>query len=105
MIPLGAVLAVSAALLAIGVYGALTRRSALGILMAIELIINAANLNLIAFARHIESAAPGAAAGQVFALFVMAMAAGAAAVGLSIVICIHRNHGTVNVDQINLMKW
>lgn len=103
MIPLSAFLLLSAALLVTGIYGALTRRSALGILMAIELILNAANINLIAFARHLRAA--DAAGGPMFALFVMAIAAGAAAVGLSIVICIYRNHRTVNVDRINLMKW
>ncbi|NUP89495.1 MAG: NADH-quinone oxidoreductase subunit NuoK [Candidatus Sumerlaeia bacterium] len=103
MIPLAAYLVLSAALLAIGVWGALTRRSALGILMAIELILNAANINLIAFARHVRGV--DATGGPMFALFVMAIAAGAAAVGLSIVICIYRNHRTVDVDRINLMKW
>jgi NADH-quinone oxidoreductase subunit K len=105
VIPLAAFLVVSAALLAIGIFGALTRRSALGILMAIELIINAANINLVAFGRHVLQIDPGSHAGQVFALFVIAMAAAAAAVGLSIVICIYRNHRTVNVDQINLLRW
>ncbi len=103
MIPLAAYLVLSAALLAIGVWGALTRRSALGILMAIELILNAANINLIALARHVRGV--DATGGPMFALFVMAIAAGAAAVGLSIVICIYRNHRTVDVDRINLMKW
>ena len=100
---LGPFLLVSAGLVVIGLYGVLTRRSALGILMAIELILNAANLNLIAFARHLRASDPTAA--PIFALFVMAIAAASAAVGLSIVICIYRNHRTVNVDRINLLRW
>jgi NADH-quinone oxidoreductase subunit K len=105
VIPLGPFLVVSALLVAIGVFGALTRRSALGILMSIELIINAAAINLVAFSQHIRTSDAESTAGQMFALFAMAMAAAAAAVGLSIVICIHRSCQTVNVDKIDLMKW
>lgn len=102
MIPLEAYLIVGALLLVIGLFGALTRRNALGILMSIELIINAANINLIAFARHID---PDGMAGQMFTLFVIAIAAAAAAVGLAIVISIRRSQRSVNLDKINLLKW
>lgn len=105
MIPLVPYLVVSALLVVIGVFGAITRRSALGILMAIELILNACILNLVAFHRHTLQTDPTHTAGPMFALFVMAMAAAAVAVGLSIVISIYRNHRTVNVDEINLLKW
>jgi len=90
----------SAVLFAIGLFGVFTRRNAIGILMCIELMLNAANINLVAF-----SAFRHQPAGQVFAVFVMAIAAAEAAVGLAIVVCLYRNFRSINVDDVNLLKW
>lgn len=87
-------------LLLIGVYGVITMRHAIGILMSIELIFNAANINLIVFSQAMKSML-----GQVFALFVIAIAAAEAAVGLAIIIMAYRNFKTVSVDEIDLLKW
>jgi NAD(P)H-quinone oxidoreductase subunit 4L len=95
-------LLLAAGLFSLGVYGALSRRNAVAILMAIELMLNAANLNLIAFARFVD---PARLAGHSFAIFVITVAASEAAVGLAIVICIYRNVQNINVDNINLLKW
>jgi NAD(P)H-quinone oxidoreductase subunit 4L len=95
-------LLLSAGLFCLGVYGVLTRRNAIAILMAIELMLNAANINLIAFARFVD---PGRLAGHSFAIFVITVAAAEAAVGLAIVICIYRSAHNINVDDINLLKW
>jgi NADH:ubiquinone oxidoreductase subunit K len=84
------------------VYGVLTRRNAVAILMAIELMLNAANINLIAFSRFVD---PGRLLGHSFAVFVIAVAAAEAAVGLAIVLCIYRNIKNINVDDIHLLKW
>ncbi|MCA2967925.1 MAG: NADH-quinone oxidoreductase subunit NuoK [Acidobacteriaceae bacterium] len=92
--------AVSLGLLLIGTAGLLLRRNIVIILMSIELILNAVNLNLVAFARH-----HGNAAGQVFALFVIAVAVAEAAVGLGILLALYRNRETVQVDEIDLLKW
>lgn len=101
-VPLTHFLILSAILFSIGIYGALTRRNAVGILMSIELILNAANINLVAFSRFIS---PAEGTGQIFAIFVMALAAASVAVGLAIVICIYRNHKTIIADKVDLMKW
>ncbi|MBI5167699.1 MAG: NADH-quinone oxidoreductase subunit NuoK [candidate division NC10 bacterium] len=95
-------LALGAILFIIGMFGVLTRRNAIGILMSIELMLNAVNLNFVAFSRYLP---PGALTGQVFAIFVITVAAAEAAVGLAIVLGLFRNFRTVNVDEINLMKW
>ncbi|MDQ7851002.1 MAG: NADH-quinone oxidoreductase subunit NuoK [Armatimonadota bacterium] len=95
-------LAVSALLFGLGLYGILTRRNAVAILMGIELMLNAANLNLVAFNRYV---APGALAGHVFALVIITLAATEAAVGLALVMAVYRNLETVHVDEINLLKW
>lgn len=96
----GHYLAVSTALLLIGTLGVLTRRNIVIILMSIELILNAANINLVAFSRHF-----GNMNGQIFAMFVIAIAVAEAAVGLGILIAMFRNRGTVLADQIDLLKW
>lgn len=101
-VPLSHFLILSAILFCIGIYGLLTRRNAVGILMSVELLLNAANINLIAFSRFVS---PAEGTGQIFAIFVIALAAASAAVGLAIVICIYRNHKTIAVDRIDLMKW
>lgn len=99
---LDAYLLVGAALFCIGVYGVLTRRNAVAILMAIELMLNGANVNLVAFARYSD---PAYLAGHIFAVMVITVAAAEAAVGLAIVICIYRNIQNINVDEIHLLKW
>lgn len=101
MVPLGWYLFVSAALFCIGLYGVLARRNAIAVLMGIELMLNAANINLVAFWRHV---APRALTGQVFALFVITVAAAEAAVGLALIIAIYRNRRTVNVEEIDLLR-
>jgi NADH-quinone oxidoreductase subunit K len=93
-------LGLSAMLFSIGVAGVITRRNAIVVFMCIELMLNSVNLSLIAF-----SAALGDITGQVLVLFVMAVAAAEAAVGLAIVIALYRNRRTVNIDEINILKW
>lgn len=93
-------LVLSVALLAIGTVGVLTRRNIVIILMSIELILNAVNINLIAFSRHY-----GHVTGQVFAIFVITVAVAEAAVGLGVLIALFRNKETVQADEIDLLKW
>lgn len=102
MIPQNHFLILGALLFAIGLYGALTRRTAIGILMSIELILNAANINLITFNKYLGS--PDGL-GQIFALFVIAIAAASAVVGLALVIAVYRNMKTIFTEKMNLMKW
>jgi NADH:ubiquinone oxidoreductase subunit K len=102
MITLVHYLVLSAVLFSLGLFAVVTRRNAVAILMGIELMLNAANINLVAFNRY---AAPGAMQGQVFALVVITLAACEAAVGLALVLAAYRNLETIYVDQINLMKW
>jgi len=96
----GLILAVSAVLFTIGVVGVLLRRGAITILMSVELMLNAANLAFVTFARQL-----GQSDGQIFAFFVMTLAAAEAAVGLAIVIALFRLRETTDVDEINLLKW
>ncbi len=100
MVPVGHVMALSAVLFTLGVIGVLIRRSALVIFMSIELMLNAANLAFVAVARDLVRME-----GQVFAFFVMAVAAAEAAVGLGIIVAIFRRRGTTDVDQVAEMKW
>src|SRR5256885_16814656 len=93
-------LVVAAALLVLGVIGVLTRRNVVIILMSIELILNAVNINLVAFSHQLQSVT-----GQAFAIFIIVDAAAEAAVGLGIIIALFRNKETVNADEIDLMKW
>lgn len=93
-------LVLGAALLAIGTIGVLARRNIVVILMAIELILNAVNINLIAFSRYL-----GQVQGQVFAIFVITVAVAEAAVGLGVLIALFRNKETVQADEIDLLKW
>jgi NADH-quinone oxidoreductase subunit K len=83
-----------------GVVGVLTRRNAIIVFMSIELMLNSANLTFVAFSSYL-----GNAIGQVFVFFVMTVAAAEAAVGLAIIIAIFRNKLTVNIDEINILKW
>ena len=92
--------AVAAALFMIGTVGVLTRRNIVIILMSIELILNSVNINLIAFSKHF-----GHVQGQIFAIFVIAIAVAEAAVGLGILIAMFRNKGTVLADEVDLLKW
>ena len=93
-------LVLSALLFSIGIYGVLARENAVLILLSIELMLNAVNINLVAFSAMLQQAT-----GQVFALFVIAVAAAEVGVGLAIVILIFRNRATVDVDEMSLMKW
>ncbi len=93
-------LIISAALLLIGTLGVLVRRNIVVILMSIELILNAVNINLIAFSRHHDNVN-----GQIFAIFVITVAVAEAAVGLGILIALFRNRETVLADEIDLLKW
>ena len=93
---------VSAALFAVGLYGVLARRSAVLILMSIELMLNAVNLNLIAAATFLD---PSHFTGLIIAIFVITVAAAELGLALAIVLRLFRNRATVNVDEIDLMKW
>ena len=90
----------SAALFSIGVIGVLVRRNIIIIFMAIELMLNAVNINLVAYAHQVENLV-----GQVFVVFVIAVAAAEAAVGLGIILAFYRNKQTVNIDEMNVMRW
>lgn len=100
MVPISAYVMVSAILFVTGLVGVLIRRNFIIVLMSVEIMLNAANINLVAFSNHLDSLA-----GQVMALFVIAIAAGEAAVGLAIIIVVFRGKIATNVDQINLLKW
>jgi NAD(P)H-quinone oxidoreductase subunit 4L len=95
-------LVLSALLFCVGLYGVVTRRNAVAILMGIELMLNAANINLVAFNRYVT---PTAVGGQVFALVIITLAACEAAVGLALVLAAYRSLETTQVDEINIMKW
>lgn len=92
----------AAALFCIGIYGLVTSRNAIRVLMSIELLLNAVNLNLLAFSNYLD---PLAIKGQVFSVFVITIAAAESAVGLAIVLTIYRNRNTVDMEQFNLLKW
>jgi NADH:ubiquinone oxidoreductase subunit K len=100
MIRLPLILLFSAFLFSTGVYGVLARRNAVMVLMAIELMLNAVNVNLIGFAAELQDVT-----GQVFALFVIAVAAAEVGIGLAIVILLFRNRASINVDEVDLLKW
>ena len=99
-------LVIAAILFIIGVAGVLTRRNIIVIFMSIELILNAANLNFIAFSRYLQdTGGTNPMAGQRFTVFIIVVAAAEAAIGLGIVIALYRNRETIWVDQIDLLKW
>ena len=100
MIPLEYYLTLSAILFTTGVIGVLTRRNAIIVFMSIELMLNSVNLTLVAFSQFL-----GNTTGQILVFFVMAVAAAEAAIGLAIVISLFRNKQTLNIDEINLLKW
>jgi NADH:ubiquinone oxidoreductase subunit K len=100
MIRLPFLLIFSAILFSAGVYGVLARRNAVLVLMSIELMLNAVNVNLVAFSQYLHDLT-----GQIFALFVITVAAAEVGIGLAIIILIYRNRETIDVDKIDLMKW
>ncbi len=95
-------LLLAAALFCIGIYGLVTSRNAVRVLMSIELMLNAVNLNLMGFSNFLD---PVNIRGQVFTVFVIAVAAAEAAVGLAIILAIYRNRQTIDMEQFNLLKW
>jgi NADH:ubiquinone oxidoreductase subunit K len=95
-------LILSSILFCVGIFGVMTRRNAIGVLMSIELMFNAVNINFVAFSKFVT---PSEFVGQIFAIFVITIAAAEATVGLAIVLLIYRNFKGINVDNINLMKW
>jgi NADH-quinone oxidoreductase subunit K len=99
-IPIELYLILSAFMFSVGIVGVLTRRNAIVVFMCIELMLNSANLTLITFSSYL-----GDTVGQLFVFFVMAVAAAEAAVGLAIIIAIFRNKLTINIDEINILKW
>lgn len=100
MVPLSYYLALSAVLFVIGVVGVLIRKNIIIILLSIELMLNATNINFVAFSHYLQDIT-----GQVFVFFVMTVAAAEVAIGLAIIIALYRNRSTINVEDINLMKW
>jgi NAD(P)H-quinone oxidoreductase subunit 4L len=103
MIGLEHVLVVGALLFSIGLFVALSRRNAVGVLMGIELMLNSVNLNLIGFARFVDSPRP--IDGQVFAIFVITVAAAEASVALALAVSVYRLRSTIDVDRLNILKW
>ena len=101
-IPLSWYLILSAALFSLGLFGVLARKNAIAILLGIELMLNAVNINLAAFWRYLD---PAKIAGQVFVVIVFAVAAAEVAVGLALIISVYRRRNTVIADEIDMMKW
>jgi NAD(P)H-quinone oxidoreductase subunit 4L len=95
-------LILAAILFSLGIFGLITRRNAVGVLMSIELMFNAVNINFVAFSRYLT---PQYLSGQVFSIFIITIAAAEAAVGLAIVMLIYRNFRGIEVDKIDYMKW
>jgi len=95
-------LALAAMLFSIGLFGVLTRRNVIGILMSLELMFNAANINFVAFNKYIIT---DGLTGQIFAIFIIVVAAAEATVGLALVLLIYRNWRGIDMDNINIMKW
>ncbi len=100
MIPLSYYLVLSSIIFVIGLVGVLIRRNLIIILLSIELMFNAANVNFVAFSHYLQ-----AITGQVFVFFVMTVAAAEVAIGLAIIIALYRGRATINVEEISLMKW
>ena len=101
VVPLSWYLLLAAALFSIGFFGVLSRRNAVAVLMGVELMLNAVNINLLAFWRYVQPVEPS---GQIFAIFVLTVAAAEAAVGLALIISIYRTRHTVNVDELDLLQ-
>jgi len=92
----------SAALFCLGMYGVLARRNAVLVLISIELMLNAVNLNLVGYAVFLD---PGRVLGQIIAIFVITIAAAEVGLALAIILRMYKNRGTANVDEFNIMKW
>lgn len=101
-IPLTYPLALAAVLFGIGLYGALTQRNAIRILMGVELMLNAVNINLIAFGSAVDGAA---ASGQVFALFIMTVSAAEVALALAIILLLAKRQKHIDIERVNLLRW
>src|SRR5512140_3133834 len=101
-VPLSWYLVLAAALFSIGLFGVLSRKNAIAILLGVELMLNAVNINLVAFWRYLD---PAVLAGQVFAVIVFAVAAAEVAVGLALIISVYRRRSTIVADEVDLMKW
>lgn len=101
-VPLQAYLVVAAMLFCIGVWGLINSRNAVRVLMSIELMFNAVNLNMMAFSSYLDG---DQVRGQVFAVFIITVAAAEAAVGLAILLSLYRNRDTVDMEQFNLLRW
>jgi NADH-quinone oxidoreductase subunit K len=101
-IPLSWYLILAASIFSIGLFGVLSRRNAIAIFLGVELMLNAVNINLVAFWRYLD---PAKMAGQVFAIIVFAVAAAEVAVGLALIISVYRRRKTVVADEIDLMRW
>lgn len=102
MITLNHFLILGALLFCIGLYGALSKRNAISVLMSLELMLNAINLNLVAFAKFTT---PGVFTGHVFAIFVIGIAAAEVAIGLALIVAVYRDRVTTNLDDFNWLKW
>jgi NAD(P)H-quinone oxidoreductase subunit 4L len=107
MVTLNSFVVLGAVIFCIGLFGALSRRNAVGILMSIEIMLNAVNITLVAFASAFihQGALGGRLTGQVFAIFIITVAAAEAAVALAMIIAIYRRRNTIDVGEINLMRW
>ena len=101
-IPLEHFIALSAVLFSVGVYGVLARRSAVVVLMSVELMLNAVSINLVAFAVY---TAPSLFVGIIFAVFVITIAAAEVGLALAVILNVFRNRGTANVDEIDTLRW
>lgn len=101
VVPLSWYLFLAAALFGIGFFGVLARRNAVAVLMGVELMLNAVNINILAFWRYVR---PDDPTGQIFSIFVLTVAAAEAAVGLALIISIYRTRQTINIDEIDLLK-
>ncbi|WP_069789928.1 NADH-quinone oxidoreductase subunit NuoK [Cyanobacterium sp. IPPAS B-1200] len=95
-------LLLAAALFCLGIYGLITSRNAVRVLMSIELLLNSVNINLMGFSNYLD---PDNIRGQVFTIFVLTIAAAEAAVGLAIILAIYRNRDTIDMEKFNLLKW
>jgi len=102
-VPLEHVLLLGGILFAIGLFVALSKRNAIGILMGVELMLNAVNVTLLAFSRYVVSPRP--LDGQVFAVFVITVAAAEAAVALALAVSVYKHRETLNIDEIDLLRW
>jgi NADH:ubiquinone oxidoreductase subunit K len=102
MVPLSYYLVLSAMMFCIGIYGVLARRNAILVLLSVEIMLNAVNINFIAFSRFIT---PDTIVGQIYTIFAMAAGAAEIGIGLAIILLIYRGRETVNVDEVDMLKW